>query len=309
MNFRQKVFLPIAASAVIIASGQIYAEEAQPEQAPAATTAAMDADTMATVNGEAVTRNQFAAYFQTRMKTQPGMQVTPQVQGAAFSDLLKVYALAQAAEKDGLDKLPEVQDALLVKRKEVLAQVAMLNFLDKHPVDQEAVKKLYDERVGSDKKTEFKARHILVASEDDAKKLIVELDGGADFVELAKTRSTGPSGPNGGDLGWFQSTQMVEPFANAVAAMEKGKYSKEPVQTQFGWHVILLEDIREVDPPTLDQMRPQLEAEVKQQALRDYIVGVQNASDVQINEELAKPVSSEQAPPESGEQPAAETKE
>lgn len=305
MNFKQNVFLPIAASALFIAAGQSFAEETQPTQAPTASTAAMDADTMARVNGEAITRNQFAAYFQDRMKTQPGMQVTPQVQGAVFNDLLKLYALAQAAEKEGLDKLPEVEDALLVKRKEVLAQVAMVNFLNNHPVDEEAVKKLYDERVGSDKKTEFKARHILVASEDDAKKIIAELDEGADFAELAKTRSTGPSGPNGGDLGWFQSTQMVEPFAKAVAAMEKGSYSKEPVQTQFGWHVILLEDTREVDPPTLDQMRPQLEAELKQQALRDYIIGVQQASEVQVNEALAKPVGSQQAPAE----PAAETKE
>ena len=305
MNFKQKVVFPIAAGALIIAAGQTWAEETQPEQAGSATTKAMDENTMAIVNGEAITRNQFGAYFQTRMKSQPGMQVTPQVQGAAFGDMLKLYVLAQAAEKDGLDKLPEVQDALLVKRKEVLAQAAMLNFLEKHPVDPEAVEKLYKERVGSEKKQEYKARHILVANEDDAKQAVVELDGGADFAELAKTRSTGPSGPNGGDLGWFQRTQMVEPFANAVAAMDKGSYSKEPVQTQFGWHVILLEDTREVDPPSLDQMRPQIEGELKQQALRDYIIGVQNAAEVEVNEQLAKPVASQEQPAE----PAAEAED
>lgn len=305
MNFTKKVFLPVAAGALIIAAAQTYAEDAQPAQGTAVSSTEMSDDTMAIVNGEAINRNQFAAYFQSRMKSQPNMQVTPQVQGAAFGDLLKVVALAQAAEKDGLDKLPEVQDALVVKRKEVLAQVAMLNFLEKHPVDPEAVQKLYDERVGSEKKQEYKARHILVASEDDAKAVIVELDGGAEFAELAKTRSTGPSGPNGGDLGWFERSQMVEPFANAVAAMDKGSYSKEPVQTQFGWHVILLEDSREVDPPSLEQMRPQLEAELKQQALRDYVVGVQNAADVKVNEKLAKPAVKDEKPAE----PAAETKE
>jgi len=303
MNFKQKVFLPVFASVLIATAAGARAEEAAPQQGASTADQPTGADVMATVNGEVINRNQFAAYFQSRIKGQPGIQVTPQLQGAAFSDLLKVYALAQEAEKAGLDKLPDVQDALLVKRKELLAQVAMLDFLDKHPVDQAEVQKLYDERVGSDKKQEYKARHILVESEDDAKQVIVELDGGADFAELAKTRSTGPSGPNGGDLGWFQRNQMVEPFGNAVATMDKGSHSKEPVQTQFGWHVILLEDTREVDPPSLDQMRPQLEGELKQKALREYIVSVQKAANVEVNEQIAKPVEAAAQPAEAATAP------
>jgi peptidyl-prolyl cis-trans isomerase C len=289
MNFKQKFFLAITASALIVtAMGTAAQEEASEQQGGSATSAAMADDVMATVNGEEINRIQFAAYLQSRIKGQPNIQVTPQLQGAAFNDMLKVYALAQEAEKKGLDKKPDVQDALLVKRKELLAQVAMLDFLDKHPVDEKELKELYDERVGSEKKTEYKARHILVESEDDAKQVIVELDEGADFAELAKSRSTGPSGPNGGDLGWFQRNQMVEPFGNSVAEMDNGSYSKEPVKTQFGWHVILLEDTREVDPPSFEQMRPQLENELKQKALREYVVSVQKAADVKVNEALAK---------------------
>ena len=97
---------------------------------------------------------------------------------------------------------------------------------------------------------EFKARHILVETQSEANSIVAELEGGANFAELAKTKSTGPSGPNGGDLGWFSPNQMVQPFSQAVAALEDGAFSKTPVQTQFGWHVILREDSREATPPT-----------------------------------------------------------
>ena len=125
---------------------------------------------------------------------------------------------------------------------------------------------------------QFKARHILVASQGEAIDLITELDGGADFEELARDKSTGPSGPTGGDLGWFSPNQMVPPFSNAVAALEDGKYTSEPLQTQFGWHVILREESRDAEPPTLESVREVITQQVQQKKLQAYIASLRVAA-------------------------------
>ncbi len=138
-------------------------------------------------------------------------------------------------------------------------------------VTDEAVQKAYDEQIAkAPAETEYHAAHILVASEDDAKAAIKELDGGADFNELAKAKSTGPSGPEGGDLGWFSDGMMVEPFFEAVQKMKPGEISP-PVQTEFGWHVIKLIETREKPKPTLDEVREELTTELQQEALNAYI--------------------------------------
>ena len=134
-----------------------------------------------------------------------------------------------------------------------------------------ATENLYDEQVGLTPPTEFKARHILVATQGEAAEIITQLDGGADFAELAMEKSTGPSGPSGGDLGWFPPERMVAEFSEAVQALEDGAYSKEPVQTQFGWHVILREESRDAAPPPFDSVRDALKQNVEGQKLQDYL--------------------------------------
>ena len=281
MNLKHKLALPLAAAALLLAGKTLVAEEAQP-------TANLGDETVAQVNGEDIINQQFSIFFQDQSKRQPGMQQNPQqAQSAAFSELLRVYILAQEAEKQGLGERKDVQDALLVQRKQFMARMTMLNFLNEYKLDEAEVQKAYEEMLADSPQMEYKARHILVESEDDAKAVIVELDGGADFAELAKEKSTGPSGPNGGDLGWFSSKQMVAPFAEATAAMDKGSYSKEPVQTQFGWHVILLEDTRKPEPPTLDSVRTKLETQLKQQALRGYVAGLVQGAKIEVNEKYA----------------------
>ena len=118
---------------------------------------------------------------------------------------------------------------------------------------------------------QFKARHILVETQAAATDLIAQLDDGADFAELAQANSTGPTGPNGGDLGWFSPDQMVKEFSDAVAAMSDGAHTSEPVQTQFGWHVILREESRANQPPTLDSVRDVLKQGVEQTKLQEYL--------------------------------------
>jgi peptidyl-prolyl cis-trans isomerase C len=130
---------------------------------------------------------------------------------------------------------------------------------------------LYAEQLEGSSPMEFKARHILVESQGEANDLIAQLDDGADFAELAKEKSTGPSGPSGGDLGWFPPDRMVPSFSAAVQGLDNGAYTKEPVQTQFGWHVILREDSRESVPPPFESVRDALKQQVEGQKLQEYI--------------------------------------
>ncbi len=282
MNLKLKLALPVAAGTLLLAANSLFAEEEQ-------STVEFGEDVVAQINGENITNQQFSIFYQDLSKRQPSMQQnSPQAQSAAFSEILRVYILAQEAEKQELDKREDVLDALLVQKKQFLARMTMLNFLNEYQLDEAELQAAYEKMLADTPKVEYKARHILVASEDEGKAVIVELDGGADFAELAKEKSTGPSGPRGGDLGWFGSQQMVAPFAEATAAMEKGTYSKEPVQTQFGWHVILLEDSREPEPPSLDSVRAQLETQLKQQALAAYIGELVQGSEIDVNEKYAK---------------------
>ena len=130
--------------------------------------------------------------------------------------------------------------------------------------------------------TQYKARHILVETEDEAAAIITELDNGAEFAELARQHSTGPTGPDGGDLGWFSADSMVAPFAEAVRAVEIGNYTSKPVQTRFGWHVILVEDQREQEPPGLESVRSELTTAVERQKMDRYVEGLRQAAEVVV---------------------------
>ncbi len=151
-------------------------------------------------------------------------------------------------------------------------------------VTDEALQEAYDARFAdATPATEYNANHILVETEDEAKALIAELEGGADFETLAKEHSTGPSGPNGGALGWFGLGMMVPEFEQAVVALEAGAISG-PVQTQFGWHVIKLNETRLAEAPTLDQMREELTNEIQETAVREAIDSLTGAVEVVRNE-------------------------
>ncbi|MFD0982170.1 peptidylprolyl isomerase [Tropicimonas aquimaris] len=147
-------------------------------------------------------------------------------------------------------------------------------------VTEEAVQAAYDARFAdAEPETEFRAAHILVETEDEAKALKQELDGGADFAALAREKSTGPSGPNGGDLGWFGKGMMVPEFEAAVIALEPGQIS-EPVQTQFGWHVVKLDETRLAEAPTLDEVRQELVAEIEGATIDAVVTEVMESAEV-----------------------------
>ncbi len=253
-------------------------QKTQPQAQTQADTAAADtSEVLATVNGSPVTRNMLDSYMQQRAQRQHGKMD----EQAALQELVNLELVRQDGVRKGLDKKPEIAAQIEQQKRAVIAGAALQQQLQSSPVSDEDLKKLYDEKIGSGGK-EFKARHILVEDEAKAREIIAELDKGGDFAELAKKHSTGPTGKNGGELGWFSPKQMVKPFSDAVAGLEKGQYTKQPVKTQFGWHVIELEDVRDSSPPSFEQVKPQLRALAQNQRIQGYIQQLRQNADVEM---------------------------
>ena len=188
-----------------------------------------------------------------------------------IDEVVNTRLAATAAKEEGLESDPLLQRAIAIATNRILAEAYMAVEVRKM-VTEEEIKDAYDRFVSdSDSREEVSARHILVDTEEEAKGLITKLSEGADFAELAKEFSTGPSGPNGGALGYFGRGQMVPDFEVAAFNLEIGTYTSAPVQTQFGWHVILLEDKRTAQPASLEEMREQIGTALSQQALARLI--------------------------------------
>ena len=176
--------------------------------------------------------------------------------------------VAEEAVKKGLDKTPEVAEQLDAMRQSVLANAYVQDFIKNNPVSDDMLKAEYERIKATITGTEYKARHILVEKEAEARDIIARLkkDPGA-FAKLATEKSKDPgSKAKGGDLGWFDLRRMVPEFGAAVSKLEKGKFTEEPVKTQFGYHVILLEDTRPIEAPPLEEVKPQLSQQLQQQS-------------------------------------------
>jgi peptidyl-prolyl cis-trans isomerase C len=260
--------------------------QAQEPEADAAKPAAGET-TIATINGQEFSLGLFRLFYAERLRQQ-NAENTPVFQNQAFNEFVNIVVTAQNATEKGIDKDENVQNALELQRLQLLSRLALQDATRTLAPSDEALQKAYEERYGNEKREEYKARHILVKTEDEAKKLIEELRGGSDFTELAKTHSLGPTGQNGGDLGWFDAKQMVKPFTEAVKQMEPGSYSDTPVQTQFGWHVILLEETREADPPPLENVKAELSAGLQRETLAGYVSELRERAKLDLNSDLIK---------------------
>jgi peptidyl-prolyl cis-trans isomerase C len=202
---------------------------------------------------------------------QPASQATAEQIEQVRSQLTDIYLLSNQPRAAELKNAPRLKAQLELQTRAMVAQAVATDFISRNQATEDELKALYEEQMGSAPPMEFKARHILVESQGEANDLIAQLADGADFIELAKEKSTGPSGPSGGDLGWFPPDRMVPAFSQAVQALENGAYTQEPVQTQFGWHVILREDSRESVPPPFESVRDSLKQQVEGQKLQEYI--------------------------------------
>ena len=191
-----------------------------------------------------------------------------------LEEMIATELLHQEALKSGVADNPEAAFQLRMQESELMARLLMREKFGNISFTDEELLAAYDAQMENTDAHEYKARHILLTSQDEAAAVIEALRNGADFVALAQERSTGPSGPNGGDLGWFKASRMVPPFADAVKTMNKGDISVTPVQTDFGWHVIKLEDVRELDKPDFETIREQVQQNLIREAINDYISNV-----------------------------------
>ncbi|MEW6445981.1 MAG: foldase protein PrsA [Pseudomonadota bacterium] len=257
------------------------------EDKTAGTVATGDKDVVAVVNGTNITRQDLDG-----VKAQmPGRGSDEQI----VEQLVELKVLADKAVTDGLDKDPAIVAELARARESILANHLVKKAIEGKTFTDEEMKAEYDQVVAKmPKKEELKAAHILVEDEKLAKDLQAKLSEGADFAQLAKQHSTDPgSKDQGGDLGWFEASMMVPEFASAVSGLEPGKLTAAPVKTQFGWHIIKLEEKRAVPPPAFDSVKPQLTNMMRQKAVEKYVDDARKAAKVEIKLPKAEEAKSE----------------
>jgi peptidyl-prolyl cis-trans isomerase C len=245
----------------------------------------------ATVNGTAI--NDSRVDLMIKQSAAQGQPDSPELRAKIIDHLAMQLIVAKEATKKGLEKSPEVAEQLELARQSILASAFVQDYLKKNPVSDQMLAAEYDKIKGMVSASEFKARHILVKDEAEAKEIIARLNKNPKaFEALAKEKSIDPgSKANGGDLGWFDPQAMVPEFGAALAALEKGKFSQEPVKSSFGYHVILLEDTRAKQFPSLEEVKPMLEQQVQQQNLKTLLDDMKSKAKIT----LPKPAAQDEA--------------
>ncbi|HEX8989365.1 MAG TPA: peptidylprolyl isomerase [Rhodocyclaceae bacterium] len=228
-----------------------------------------DEDAIAVVNGKSVPAIRANAILTAQVAQ--GQADSPQLRNAIREELVRREVLAQEAQKKGFDRKPEVQAQIDLARQGVLIGAYLNDYVHSHPVTDEAIKKEYDTVKATRGDKEYKARHILVDSESDAKAIIDRLKKGEKFEDLAKQSKDPGSKDRGGDLGWATPNNYVKPFSDAMVKLEKGKYTETPVKSDFGYHVIMLDDTRELKMPALDEVKGQIAQALQQKMVEQHI--------------------------------------
>jgi peptidyl-prolyl cis-trans isomerase C len=227
------------------------------------------AQNLAIVNGKAVPKSRVDVLASQIAKT--GRPVTPELSDQLKDEVIAREVFMQEAQKRGLDASEDYKNQMELARQSILIRELFADWQKKNPVTDAEVKAEYDKFVSANGGKEYKARHILVEKEDEARRVIGELNRGAKFEDLAKKQSKDPgSGANGGDLDWANAASYVPEFAQAMIKLNKGETTKTPVKSQFGFHVIRVDDIREAQLPKLDEVKPQIQQQLQQQKLAKF---------------------------------------
>jgi len=237
---------------------------------------------LATVNGVPITNDMFRAYVRSLAGGQEP-QLDAQKHALVLNRLIDMEVLAQQAEQSGLTKDPEVAADLNIQRNGLMANQLVQHYLTQHPITDDQIKAEYAQRTKAMPSIEYRARHILVPSEQQAKDIIKQLNHGANFAALAKKYSTDASKSQGGELGWFSADQMVPAFSQAVEHLKKGEYTQQPVHSQFGWHIIQLEDTRSMPAPSLASVQEQLKNSLEGKEVEAYVEKLRNAAKVNMS--------------------------
>jgi peptidyl-prolyl cis-trans isomerase C len=227
------------------------------------------AQNLAVVNGKPVPSSRVEALKQQVERS--GRPVTPEILAQIKEELIAREIFMQEARKRGLDATEDYKAQLELARQSLLIRELFANFQKKNPVTDAEIKAEYDKFVAANGGKEYRARHILVENEDEAKALIAELKKGGKFEDLAKKASKDPgSGANGGDLDWASAASYVPEFSNAMIKLEKGQLTDTPVKSQFGFHIIRVDDVREAQLPKLDEVKPQISQQLTQSKLGKF---------------------------------------
>jgi peptidyl-prolyl cis-trans isomerase C len=243
----------------------------QPKTATAPTA---PVDTVATVNGTAISRNLYNDFIKGAMQGKDPSTLTQAQKDEALDNLVRAELVVQQADKNGLTKDPQTLDMIELSRLNAVEQAFSENFVKENKPTEAELKKEYDTQVARLPHTEYHVSHILVSSDDAATKIIADLSKGAKFDDLAKRNSSDSSKDQGGDLGWTTPDRMVKPFADAMVALKPGEYSHVPVQTQYGWHVIKLVDTRPLTPPAYDAVKDRVGQIVLSEKFKAYVDGL-----------------------------------
>lgn len=232
-----------------------------------------------TVNGKVIPKAWLD--FLVKQRVAQGTPDNEQLRKSILDALITQEVVAQEAERKGMAKRADVQTQYALARQQVLIQAYMQDHFKSHPITDEQMLAEYNrvKAVRGDK--EYKARHILVDKETEAKDIIAQLQKGAKFEDLAKNSKDQGSKEHGGDLGWNSPATFVKPFAEALVKLEKGKYTETPVQSQFGWHVIMLDDVRPVQFPAFDTVKPQIRNMLQEQEVQKLISELRSKAKIQ----------------------------
>jgi len=244
--------------------------------------APLHAQTVATVNGQAISQSELDQFVQLLLAQ--GAHDTPQLREQIKQELIQRHIAVQAAEKAGFDKKDEVKQEIALARQSILVRALLSDHLEKNAITDEQVQAEYGQlKAAQGERQEYKVRHILVQDKEKAEELVKSIQAKTITFEDAAKRDSidAGSGQNGGDLGWAQADRYVPAFAQAVEQLKKGEMTATPVQSQFGWHVIQLEDARPMQFPPLEQVRQQVTERLRQQVLSQYQSSLRQAAKVE----------------------------
>lgn len=271
--------LTIGLSSGVLAQDKKADAKAEAKADAKAAAPAASAGNAAIVNNKPIPKKQLDE-FMAALAAQ-GRPETPELRKQALEDLINREIFVQEAEKRGLARSPDVTKQLENFKRELMIRALLTQYVQQNPVTDAEIKATYDKLAGSSNgQKEYRARHILVEKEDAAKAIIEQLKKGAKFEDLAKQSKDPGSAANGGDLDWNGPGTFVPEFSQAMVKLEKGKFTDTPVKTQFGYHVIRLDDVRDSKPPALDQVKPQIQQRLQQERVQALIKQLRDKADI-----------------------------
>jgi peptidyl-prolyl cis-trans isomerase C len=269
---KSQAYISLAIALAIFGVAGVYAQQAT-KPAAAATSGSVS------VNGVTIPKSRID--MMVKAQAAQGKPESPELVAAVKDQMVTLELASQEAAKKGLDKNPEVMTQIALSRQNILAQAYVQDYVKANPVSDTDLKKEYDAFKAQLGDKEYKARHILVDKEDDAKAIIAELQKGGDFAKIAKDKSkdTG-SAANGGELDWAPPAQYVGPFGDALKVLPKGQITQAPVHTNFGYHVIKMDDIRDLKAPTFDEVKDNFRQRVQQQQVQKMLAELKSKAKI-----------------------------